>query len=811
MTSRPQRTPIPTKTVRTIKSYPADPPGTPPITREWDERSKTSNGVERPSTSANKTPKKIPPTFNRTSPSPVSPRVLFPPPKNDGSHLERKHISPPSVRRRGQENGVCLWELEDEDDIPALSDSSGESSLKEASSPEQIKRTSASDVNSDPGIRYSRAKKTASKPTTSSSFNGGRIVSPPKRRNKSMIEPNTHSGNLPTSPDEHAARLNDIMSKRKKKKKRKKIRKRSNTDGSDVNGVSSNTKSTSSFSNYADDPVNYLNDKLQNSIKSEDEVSDTGSSRSSISSLGSRGSMSSSKASANKKWKHAKIEKEYPKLIDPDKQSDVSSDISGASNTSSSIFAATRAKLKGYLTTYKKAEKKKVHRKYSNKSTTTTTSLQSPARASSSCTERVQGTPDTLFSIDESDLDSPPRKKPSESPPTTSGTSRHQKSFEEKVSHLSTSPPSSSVTDKDNAATQVIDLPWCYNNKGTVSDDNFVTDLNKGGLYSGPVNELLKPHGNGNLVVKAMNDSFVTLYGTWDDGRLVSPLVDEKEPATDDENDVDDKPEPCSPRGRLKVKNDIIIPNNIKQPTKSIKYTVNSHYKHNRISRAVIQKERKAINKMRERTNKNRRKPKQPPIAKYNIGDACRTPQDMIICCSKEESIDSAGHMKKWDGAFIKRTSGVWTYAILIERSMQPIDVTKKRLEYMYWASVWEVDPRCEMEDSMLFAIDDDGGTKIIPKRCWAKYVRRVRHNPKPDLSRGTITNPLPTEVTVEQPSTENDDDATQNSESSEYFKIITQHNDSSAKVNNLMSESLYSSGFDDSEKEANASTVYPC
>ena len=44
----------------------------------------------------------------------------------------------------------------------------------------------------------------------------------------------------------------------------------------------------------------------------------------------------------------------------------------------------------------------------------------------------------------------------------------------------------------------------------------------------------------------------------------------------------------------------------------------------------------------------------------------------------------------------------------------------------LFWATVWEVDPRDEMEDSMLFAIDDAGSTKKIPRHIWAKYHVRV-------------------------------------------------------------------------------------
>jgi hypothetical protein len=145
---------------------------------------------------------------------------------------------------------------------------------------------------------------------------------------------------------------------------------------------------------------------------------------------------------------------------------------------------------------------------------------------------------------------------------------------------------------------------------------------------------------------------------------------------------------------------------------------------------AAIARENAALDESKRSERSERRKRK--PLVRYNLGDACRTPQDMIICRSKQAAVESASLLKKWDGAFIKRSCGVWTYAILIERAPQPLNVLKKRLEYFYWATIWEVDPRYEMEDSMLFAIDGDGATKIIPKHAWARYIRRIDPNPVP-------------------------------------------------------------------------------
>jgi hypothetical protein len=187
----------------------------------------------------------------------------------------------------------------------------------------------------------------------------------------------------------------------------------------------------------------------------------------------------------------------------------------------------------------------------------------------------------------------------------------------------------------------------------------------------------------------------------------------------------------------------------------------------------------------------------------------------MIICRSKHAATESASLLRRWDGAFIKRSSGVWTYAVLIERALQPMAVLKKRLEYFYWATVWEVDPRDEMEDSMLFAIDGDGSTKIIPRHIWANYVRRIKRNPIPNIPR-RISNPLPTEGTT-KPSSQDDNDIQiiEASEySKEYFKVLGQHHpNEKGRISKRTSSE--DSGFDEKnvalDDSGRESEVYPC
>jgi hypothetical protein len=659
------------------------------------------------------------------------------------------------VKRKSHEhqNNVFLWDLEDEDDIPQLSDSDGEGGSFALSNllcgeigrqistqPKRISPTAGGDVFSEPGYN-SRGEEAVHIQNRASS----EAVGPNSPSLKYRRQDETHipqpSGDIPQTPDEHAARLKEIMHKRgKRKKKKKKSRDRRHSDESGssvVSGASSNTKTSSKYSRHSDLTEFrefMLNDKMKHQQERKTSfVSDEGSAISRASKASSRadevstiskGSKSPSKISSQGNWNDVRTEKKHTKLDD-----DKSSNVSGASSSASSIFASTRAKLKGYLTSYSRKKKVKEVKEV------TTQGVESPlspaGRGSTTGADVNQGSPSTLPSIDESEFGSIPKKMSPNSPPKLTHTpSSSRKNFEEKI--LQVASPTSVKTHltsfhntvQSDKITHIIDLPWCHEDK-SASLDGQIT-----GYYSGPVNKLLQPHGNGKLVLEA-NKSAV-FHGTWEGGKLIGPLTDDPEPLTDGEQENDDAKDR---RGRLKkggTKSGILpkSEDEILPQGTNIRYAVNQH---RRVSMdAAIARENAALDESK-RSERNERL-KRKPLVRYNLGDACRTPQDMVICRSKQEAIESASVLKKWDGAFIKRSCGVWTYAILIERAPQPLNVLKKRLEYFYWATVWEVDPRYEMEDSMLFAIDGEGATKIIPKHAWAKYIRRIDPNPVPNI-----------------------------------------------------------------------------
>lgn len=124
-------------------------------------------------------------------------------------------------------------------------------------------------------------------------------------------------------------------------------------------------------------------------------------------------------------------------------------------------------------------------------------------------------------------------------------------------------------------------------------------------------------------------------------------------------------------------------------------------------------------------TSKNKPSHPSPPKQKYAIGEIVRTPRDMIIYRSDVEAIRSASLLEKHEQAFLKRSNGVWTCAVLADRTFQPKNAPSTRA---HWHTKDEINAETmKLEECMLFVINDDGATKIIKKRHWGKFVRR--HN----------------------------------------------------------------------------------
>ena len=94
----------------------------------------------------------------------------------------------------------------------------------------------------------------------------------------------------------------------------------------------------------------------------------------------------------------------------------------------------------------------------------------------------------------------------------------------------------------------------------------------------------------------------------------------------------------------------------------------------------------------------------------YSIGETIRSLSHMIIEPTVTQATQSISSLSKHDFAFLKRSDGSYTYAILAYRSMVP----KKG----------SIDG--SMEECMVFVVVDDGSTKRIRKRDWIECVRLI-------------------------------------------------------------------------------------
>jgi len=99
----------------------------------------------------------------------------------------------------------------------------------------------------------------------------------------------------------------------------------------------------------------------------------------------------------------------------------------------------------------------------------------------------------------------------------------------------------------------------------------------------------------------------------------------------------------------------------------------------------------------------------------YTIGETLRSPSHMSIGAISEQTIQANSSLDQHDFAFIKRSDGSYTYAILAYRSMEPIKGANN------------VDKVESMEECMNFVMSEAGATKMVRRRNWSKLVRLVR------------------------------------------------------------------------------------
>lgn len=95
----------------------------------------------------------------------------------------------------------------------------------------------------------------------------------------------------------------------------------------------------------------------------------------------------------------------------------------------------------------------------------------------------------------------------------------------------------------------------------------------------------------------------------------------------------------------------------------------------------------------------------------YSLGETIRTPSHMTIEPTSEQAIRAVTSLKTHDFAFVKRSDGSYSFAILAYRSTKPLK---------------GAEDTSATEECMNFVMSDNGATKTIRERHLSEFVRLV-------------------------------------------------------------------------------------
>lgn len=107
--------------------------------------------------------------------------------------------------------------------------------------------------------------------------------------------------------------------------------------------------------------------------------------------------------------------------------------------------------------------------------------------------------------------------------------------------------------------------------------------------------------------------------------------------------------------------------------------------------------------------------------SRYVLGETVRSASDMSIEQCPQKAAEMASYLKNYDFAFIKRSNGSWTYAILVCRVFLTSGNNQKN----------------SREEGMLFVVSDKGCIKMIRKPYWAEFIRVVTNKHSQNISGG--------------------------------------------------------------------------
>lgn len=194
------------------------------------------------------------------------------------------------------------------------------------------------------------------------------------------------------------------------------------------------------------------------------------------------------------------------------------------------------------------------------------------------------------------------------------------------------------------------------------------------GMYTGSVSEQYEPHGKGTMAY----DNGEIMRGYWNEGELVreSEIYSDEEDDDEEEEEEDDEEEDLNASMmEVAAKRD------------------RSRSRSNSRSRS------------KDRSSQAASRPKSsspsPPPAKYEIGDPGKH-RDMIT--DKDEAIAIIEQLHYGDGAFIRRSDGKWTYAVV--KSMEETQ---------------------EGRSAIRFTVNEKNSSKSYGKKYWGTHVRPIK------------------------------------------------------------------------------------
>ena len=173
------------------------------------------------------------------------------------------------------------------------------------------------------------------------------------------------------------------------------------------------------------------------------------------------------------------------------------------------------------------------------------------------------------------------------------------------------------------------------------------------GQYSGPINDLLQPHGEGVLALEG--NTFLKFYGLWVDGELLTfPGCTQRLLNEDEKRDFE-----ASTRSARILSDTKTLPPQTYGRKFSTEYMTTPSAS-SASSESLSSAESKTSSSAEFADKSSKSTSRHPPKQKYTLGEVARSPSHMVIYRSKEKAIQSASRLNKYDQAFIKRSNGLW-------------------------------------------------------------------------------------------------------------------------------------------------------